>query len=195
MNFDVIDLAWLAAWSQPLMRTGQVILILALAWLAQRILTRGITRLGQRYPQLPAELLVPLRGLTRWLILGSAFMLVLERLGVSAQVLWGALTGFVAVAAIAFFAIWSVLSNLFCALLIFALGPFRIGDCVEVLESADKPGVRGRVLDINLFYTTLEDLTGDAPGTWVQIPNSLFFQKAVRRWRNGDVPAARKIEP
>ena len=195
MNFDMIDLAWLTAWSQPLMRTGQVILILALAWLAQRILTRGISRLGHRYPQLPAELLVPLRGLTRWLILGSAFMLVLERLGVSAQVLWGALTGFVAVAAIAFFAIWSVLSNLFCALLIFALGPFRIGDCVEVLESADKPGVRGRVLDINLFYTTLEDLTGDAPGTWVQIPNSLFFQKAVRRWRNGDVPAPRKIEP
>nr|WP_312230377.1 mechanosensitive ion channel family protein [Pseudomonas sp.] len=191
----MIDLAWLTAWSQPLMRTGQVILILALAWLAQRILTRGISRLGQRYPQLPAELLVPLRGLTRWLILGSAFMLVLERLGVSAQVLWGALTGFVAVAAIAFFAIWSVLSNLFCALLIFALGPFRIGDCVEVLESADKPGVRGRVLDINLFYTTLEDLTGDAPGTWIQIPNSLFFQKAVRRWRNGELPAARKIEP
>lgn len=194
MNLDTIDLAWLTAWSQPLMRTGQVILILALAWLAQRILTRGISRLGQRYPQLPAELLVPLRGLTRWLILGSAFMLVLERLGVSAQVLWGALTGFVAVAAIAFFAIWSVLSNLFCALLIFALGPFRIGDCVEVLESADKPGVRGRVLDINLFYTTLEDLTGDAPGTWIQIPNSLFFQKAVRRWRNGELPAARKIE-
>lgn len=194
MNLDMTDLAWLTAWSQPLMRTGQVILILALAWLAQRILTRGISRLGQRYPQLPAELLVPLRGLTRWLILGSAFMLVLERLGVSAQVLWGALTGFVAVAAIAFFAIWSVLSNLFCALLIFALGPFRIGDCVEVLESADKPGVRGRVLDINLFYTTLEDLTGDAPGTWIQIPNSLFFQKAVRRWRNGEMPAARKIE-
>ncbi|SDF88043.1 Mechanosensitive ion channel [Pseudomonas seleniipraecipitans] len=194
MNFDLTDLAWLTAWSQPLMRTGQVVLILVLAWLAQRILTRGITRLGHRYPQLPAELLVPLRGLTRWLILGSAFMLVLERLGVSAQVLWGALTGFVAVAAIAFFAIWSVLSNLFCALLIFALGPFRIGDCVEVLESADKPGVRGRVLDINLFYTTLEDLTGDAPGTWIQIPNSLFFQKAVRRWRNGDVPEPRKIE-
>jgi small-conductance mechanosensitive channel len=138
--------------------------------------------------------LMPLRGLLRWLVLGSAFMLVLERLGVSAQVLWGALTGFVAVAAIAFFAIWSVLSNMFCALLIFAMGPFRIGDCVEVLESADKPGVRGRVVAINLFYTTLEDLSGDAPGAWVQIPNSLFFQKAVRRWRNGELPTPRNKE-
>jgi small-conductance mechanosensitive channel len=191
----MIDWAWLAAWSKPLVRTGQVLLILLLAWLAQRILTRGITRLGNRYPQLPPELLMPLRGLTRWLILGSAFMLVLERLGVSAQVLWTALTGFVAVAAIAFFAIWSVLSNLFCALLIFALGPFRIGDCVEVMESADKPGVRGRVLAINLFYTTLEDLTDDAPGSWLQIPNSLFFQKAVRRWRNGMLPPPRKLQP
>ena len=42
MNLDTIDLAWLTAWSQPLMRTGQVILILALAWLAKRILTLSL---------------------------------------------------------------------------------------------------------------------------------------------------------
>jgi hypothetical protein len=114
--------------------------------------------------------------------------------GCIGAVLWAALTGFTAVAAIAFFAIWSVLSNMFCALLIFAMGPFRMGDCVEVLESATKPGVRGRVVAINLFYTTLEDLSGDAPGAWVQIPNSLFFQKAVRRWRNGELPSPRNTE-
>lgn len=191
MNLDMINWQWITLWSEPLLRTGQVVLILLAAWLVQRLLTRGISSLGTRYPQLPPELMIPLRGAVRWLIMGSAFMLVLERLGVSAQVLWTALTGFIAVAAVAFFAIWSVLSNLFCALLIFTLNPFRIGECVEVLETADKPGVRGRVLAINLFYTTLEDLTGDAPGTWVQIPNSLFFQKAVRRWRNGELPTAR----
>jgi small-conductance mechanosensitive channel len=191
LTISLPTLEWLLAWREPLLTAGQVLLIILLAWLLQRLLTRGITRLGKRYPQLPAELLVPLRGVLRWLVLGSALLLVLERVGVSAQVLWGALTGFAAVAAIAFFALWSVLSNMFCALLIFTLGPFRIGDCVEVLESADKPGVRGRVMEINLFYTTLEDLSGDAPGAWVQIPNSLFFQKAVRRWRNGDLPPER----
>ncbi|CAN7174314.1 mechanosensitive ion channel domain-containing protein [Pseudomonas solani] len=177
------DLVLLTAWSEPLIRAAQVLLVLFLAWLAQRVLTRGITRLGARYPQLPQELLLPLRGLLRWLILGSAFMLVLERLGVSAEVLWAALTGFTAVAAVAFFAIWSVLSNMFCAVLIFSLGPFRMGDVVEVVESADKPGVKGRVVAINLFYTTLQDLSENADGALVQVPNSLFFQKAVRRWR------------
>ena len=177
------SLELLTAWREPLIRAGQVLLILLLAWLAQRLLTRAISRLGARYSLLPQEVLLPLRGLLRWLILGSAFMLVLERLGVSATVLWTAITGFTAVAAVAFFAIWSVLSNMFCALLIFAMGPFRLGDTVEVIESADKPGVKGRVLAINLFYTTLQDVSEEAAGALLQVPNSLFFQKSVRRWR------------
>jgi small-conductance mechanosensitive channel len=69
---------------------------------------------------------MPLRGGLRWFIMGSAVIFVLERLGVSATVLWTALSGFVAVAAIAFFAMWSVLSNLLCAVLIFTVGPFRL---------------------------------------------------------------------
>lgn len=177
------ELDLLAAWREPLVVTAQILLILCLAWLAQRIVTRGITRLDARYTLLPPEILLPLRGLLRWLIVGSAAMLVLERLGVSAEVLWAALTGFAAVAAVAFFAIWSVLSNMFCALLIFSMGPFRIGDIVELLDSGDKPGIKGRVLGVNLFYTTLEDQGADASGGLLQVPNSLFFQKTVRRWR------------
>ena len=126
------QLAVISDWREPLILAGQVLLILLLAWAVQRLVGRGITRLGERYAALPTELWLPLRGLLRWLIMGSALMLVLERLGVSAEVLWTALTGFVAVAAVAFFAIWSVLSNMFCALLIFSMGPFRIGDIVQM---------------------------------------------------------------
>lgn len=182
------DVSLLVAWSEPLLRGGQIILILLLAWVVQRVVTRAISRLGERYP-MPPELLLPLRGGLRWLIMGSAVMLVLERLGVSADVLWAALTGFAAVAAVAFFAIWSVLSNLFCALMIFTMGPFRLGDRVEVIESADKPGVKGRVVAINLLYTTLEEVAEDgAPGALLQVPNNLFFQKAIRRWRGPNFP-------
>lgn len=176
------DLPLLVAWSEPLLRGLQIILILLLAWVLQRMVARGLNRLAQRYP-IPHELLLPLRGGLRWLIMGSALMMVLERLGVSAEVLWTALTGFVAVAAVAFFAIWSVLSNLFCAVLIFTVGPFRLGDLVEVIESADKPGVKGRVTAINLLYTTLEESLEDGTSALLQVPNSLFFQKAIRRWR------------
>lgn len=176
-----------AMWVDPIWLVVQILLILLAGYIAQRVVAKCLTRLGERYP-FPPQFLMPLRGGLRWLIMGSALIFVLERLGVSATVLWTALSGFVAVAAVAFFAMWSVLSNLLCAILIFTVGPFRIGDVVELVDTTDKPGVKGRVLAINLLYTTLieaEELgTGSA---MVQVPNSLFFQRSVRRWRGTDV--------
>jgi small-conductance mechanosensitive channel len=176
-----------AMWVEPIWLAVQILLILLAGYVAQRVVAKCLTRLGERYP-FPPQFLMPLRGGLRWLIMGSALIFVLERLGVSATVLWTALSGFVAVAAVAFFAMWSVLSNLLCAILIFTVGPFRIGDVVELVDTTDKPGVKGRVVAINLLYTTLieaEELgTGSA---MVQVPNSLFFQRSVRRWRGTDV--------
>ena len=54
----------------------QILLILVAAFVLQRIVARGLSRLGQRYP-LPPELLVPVRGGLRWLIMGSALIFVL----------------------------------------------------------------------------------------------------------------------
>lgn len=177
---------WLGEWSGTLLLGGQLLLILIAGFVLQRLVARGLTRLATRY-HLPGELLLPLRGALRWLIMGSALMLALEHVGVSAGVLWAAFSGFVAVAAVAFFAIWSVLSNLFCAVLIFTVGPFRLGDRVEVMESFDKPGAKGRVIAINLLYTTLEEESDTGTGALLQIPNSLFFQKVVRRWRGTEL--------
>lgn len=169
-------------WYDSLLLTLQVVAIILIAYLLQRLLSRGLTRLAVRY-DLPPELVLPVRGSLRWLIMGSATIMVLERFGVSATVLWTALSGFVAVAAVAFFALWSVLSNLLCAVLIFTVGPFRLGDVIEVLDAPDKPGIKGRVSSINLLYTTLEELDADANAPLTQIPNSQFFQKTLRRWR------------
>ena len=59
---------------------------------------------------------------------------------------------------------------------------------IELLENGEKPGLRGRVLDVNLIYTTLQETDGQAAGTVLQIPNSLFFQRTLRRWPSGVVP-------
>ena len=67
----------------------------------------------------------------------------------------GSRTGFIAVAAIAFFAAWSVLSNIFCSVLIYTSRPFGLHDHIEVLEGGDKPGLAGEVMDITLVFTTL----------------------------------------
>lgn len=178
---------WTRDWLEIIVPGLQILLILLVAWLLQYLLRRAINRVGRHY-LLPVELTMPLKGLLRWTIMISALMLVLERLGVSATVLWTAFTGFATVGAVAFFAAWSVLSNLFCAFLIFTVRPFRLGDIIELLDVAEKPGARGRVVDINLLYTSLEDSDSPTPGTLLQIPNALIFQRVVRRWKGGQAP-------
>ncbi|WCM90800.1 mechanosensitive ion channel family protein [Acidovorax sp. NCPPB 3576] len=173
---------WIRDWLDIIVPGLQILLILVIAVVLQRTLRRLVGRAGQHY-QWPIEMMVPINGLLRWIIMGSALLLVLERLGVSATVLWTAFTGFATVGAVAFFAAWSVLSNLFCALLIFTVGPFRLGDYIEVLDTAEKPGAKGRVIDINLLYTTLEDFDSGPDGALLQIPNTLIFQRVVRRWK------------
>ncbi|HEY0286644.1 MAG TPA: mechanosensitive ion channel family protein [Pseudomonas sp.] len=181
---EALNLPVPAYWIEPILVGLQILLILLVGYVSQRLVGRFLTRLGERYP-FPPELLVLLRGGLRWLIMGSAFVAVLGRLGVSASVLWAALSGFVAVAAVAFFAMWSVLSNLLCAVFIFTMGPFRIGDVVELVDTTDKPGIKGRVTAINLMFTTLIE-PAELGGALVQVPNSQFFQKSIRRWRGSD---------
>ena len=172
------------------MPIGQVLLIVLAAWLLQRLVRLLVRRLVDGRG-LPLEMAVVLRRLSASLIAAAALLLILERMGVSGMVLWTAFTGFAAVGAVAFFAAWSVLSNIFCAVLIFSTRLFRLQDHIEVLENGEKPGLKGRVVDINLIYTTLQEVEADASdgGSVLQIPNSLFFQRSVRRWRGNTAPA------
>lgn len=185
---------WMHDWLDIIVPGVQITLILLAALLLHYLLRRLIRRASDHY-QFPHELLTPVNAVVRWLVLGGAALLALERLGVSAAVLWTAFTGFATVGAVAFFAAWSVLSNLFCAFLILTVGPFRVGDHIELLDTADKPGALGRVLDINLLYTTLEDATAAEAGTLLQIPNALIFQRVLRRWRAGMQIPYSKLHP
>lgn len=172
---------WAQDWLDVLVPLAEVVLIALSAWLLMRLAHLVCRRLTSAYG-IPLNVGKLFLRVAAVLVYGGAVLWTLERLGVSGAVLWAAFTGFATVGAVAFFAAWSVLSNLFCALLIYVTRAFRIGDVVELLEPGEKPVMKGRVIDINLVYTTLQE-TGDAQsGTRLQLPNSLFFQRALRRW-------------
>lgn len=184
---------WMQDWLEIIIPGAQILLIVLAAWLLQYALRRLVNRASAHY-QLPQEVVRPVKGIIRWLIISGAVLLILERMGVSATVLWTAFTGFATVGAVAFFAAWSVLSNLFCALLIFIVRPYRLGDTIEVLDTAEKAGPRGRVVDINLLYTTLEDDDTHRGKAWLQIPNTLIFQRVVRRFDGIPLPALQRSD-
>lgn len=122
-----------------------------------------------------------LKGLLR-LILVLVFALASLKLSGAIDELWAVVSATLAALAVAFVATWSLLSNLTAALILLTFRPFRIGDEVEVLEG-DKVLVSGKVLDLNLIFTTLGD--GEVAS---RIPNNLLLQRVVRVTREGIAP-------
>jgi len=170
---------WALPWVELITLGLQLGVILLLAMLLHAFARRLIKRLVARH-SLPPELVLGGQRSITFLIYGSALLFALDRLGIPGTVLWTAISGFITVAAVAFFAAWSVLSNIFSSVLIYTTRPFRLHDHIEVVESGDKPGFSGEVLDIHLVHTTLRDTDPASAGCLLQIPNTLFFQRVVR---------------
>jgi small-conductance mechanosensitive channel len=91
---------------------------------------------------------------------------------ISLRNVWVSLTGILALTAIAFFAVWSLVGNILAGIILYFTSPFKIEDDIEVMPDE----ICGIVLAINTFYTVLLD----EDGGYISIPNSLFFQKYIR---------------
>ncbi len=136
-----------------------------------------IARLRRRRAAAPAfvrrRLGLP-SGVARWLVIGVATVAALLALGIDLQGLWSTLVAALSLVAIGFVAMWSILSHMLASILIVVFRPFEVGDHIEIVGD-DR--VVGDVVDLNPVYTTLHTEDG---GT-LQVPNNLFFQKAVKR--------------
>jgi small-conductance mechanosensitive channel len=94
---------------------------------------------------------------------------------------WISLTGVLALVAVAFFAVWSLVGNILAGVIIYFTSPFKIDDSIEIMPDS----IRGTVLAINTFYTVLHD----DEMNYINIPNSLFFQKYIKVLRKSKKPA------
>lgn len=72
---------------------------------------------------------------------------------------------------IAFFAQWSILSNITAGLILFFNHPMKLGDYIKVLEKDFV--IEGKIDDITFFFVHI--LTPD--GDHITIPNSVVLQK------------------
>lgn len=151
--------------------SGTGLVVLAGAVIAYLCLVRGLKTLENR-GHLPPRLIGTLRRSTLWLILVASILLFLQSIGVLHSVAT-AVSGVFALVAIGFVAVWSVLSNTLCSLILMVIRPFRVGDTIGFPPDA----YRGRVVNFNMLFTTLE--TED--GMLLQVPNNTFFQRPIMR--------------
>jgi len=93
--------------------------------------------------------------------------------GVDSKSIFTYLTAITAFIGVAFFAQWSILSNITAGVVMFFSFPYKIGDKIRI-QDKDFP-IEARIEDIRAFHTML--LTTE--GEYISYPNSLFLQKSV----------------
>lgn len=153
----------------------KIILTLAIGaavFLLQKVLQRAIDRyIGKRELDHKRGLAVHKVKSILLYFIGAVFVIYVW--GIDLENVWVFLTGFLGLVAIGFFAVWSILSNIFAGIILFFSSTFRIHDTIELLPDSTK----GTVKDINLFFITLID----EEGNHLQIPSNMMFQKVVKK--------------
>lgn len=113
------------------------------------------------------------------LFLGLITVLILTLIwGLNASDIWifgSVVFGFLGIAV---FAVWSLLSNIFAAYVLFFSEPFQTGDFI-IFKDGDN-SIKGEVIDMTTFYVKvrLED------GCIANIPNNVTFQKVIIKYIN-----------
>ncbi|WP_282124318.1 mechanosensitive ion channel domain-containing protein [Algibacter mikhailovii] len=83
------------------------------------------------------------------------------------------------VVGVAFFAQWSILSNITSSIIIFFNHPVKLNDSIIILEGKDYV-IEGKVANIGLFFVTLET---EGSGE-ITLPNNLFILKSIKNITN-----------
>ena len=74
---------------------------------------------------------------------------------------------------IAFFAQWSLLSNITSSIILFFNNPLKLGDTIKVLDK-DYP-FEGEITELTYFFVHLKTVEGEI----ITIPNSMILQKSI----------------
>ncbi len=103
------------------------------------------------------------------------FSLMMTIWGVDQSKLIYFITSLLTVVGIAFFAQWSIISNITSSLIIFFNHTVRIGDTVKVMDK--EFDVEGRIMDIGVFFLIIKNSDGEE----ITMPSNLFMQKMVKK--------------
>ena len=150
--------------------------------LVSRLIERLLNRIGERKRAAPK----------RARYIAKVFeMLVVVVLLAFLSVIWGidfrtvivAASSILAVMGIAFFAQWSILSNVTASIVIFFSYPARIGDKVRIMD-VEGMRIEGTIVDINLFQVLIRDDDGNL----INYPNNLLIQKPLVKVKSATSP-------
>ncbi|MEQ8928177.1 MAG: mechanosensitive ion channel [Fulvivirga sp.] len=89
-------------------------------------------------------------------------------------------TSLLAIIGIAFFAQWSIISNITSTVIIYFSHPVKVGDIISVLDKDYH--ISGKIIDISIFFLTIKTVENEE----ITMPSNIFMQKMIKKDRSSD---------
>jgi small-conductance mechanosensitive channel len=148
------------------------------AFIAYFVLKLGLTKLAEKtgstfdYQRSRVKVI---KKIINFILFVMFFGLMMTIWGVDQSKLVYFISTLLTVVGIAFFAQWSIISNITSSLIIFFNHTVRIGDTVKVMDK--EFDVEGKIVDIGVFFLIIKNSNGEE----ITMPSNLFMQKMVKK--------------
>lgn len=151
---------------------GSIIIILV-AILIRFLIAKSLRKIRINFDFQKSRMVV-IYKIISFLIYCTAFVLIAFVWGVDEKQLIVYISSFLTILGIAFFAQWSLLSNITAGLILFINYPVKIGDTITILEKDNN--ITGEIIDIGAFFITLKT----EEKALITLPNAVILQKNIK---------------
>lgn len=151
----------------------QTIVVLALLLISRLAVSRFFFRLNRMF-EAQRKRLDGLKKITYLILFSVALVIIFIIWGVDQGELLLFISSFLTVLGVAFFAQWSLLSNITASIILFFNHPAKVGDTIHIFDK-EFPS-EGVIKEIGVFFIIID--SGDSHQ--ITVPSSLFLQKMVK---------------
>lgn len=149
------------------------VIIVLIGFFLRYLITKSLRKIQVKFGFQESRILVSSK-IVSFIIYASVLVLVAFIWGVDEKQLMLFITSFLTILGIAFFAQWSLLSNITAGLILFINYPVKIGDTITIMEKDND--ISGEIKDIGAFSITLKA----TDNSFITLPNSLILQKMIK---------------
>ena len=149
------------------------LIVFILAFILRLLITKSLGKIQLKFGFQKARILLT-NKIISILIYITLIVITAFIWGVDEKQLLIYISSFLTILGIAFFAQWSILSNITAGIILFVNYPVKIGDKIIILEK--DYNIDGEIKDIGAFFITLKTDKNE----FITVPNSIILQKNIK---------------
>ncbi|TXD49677.1 mechanosensitive ion channel domain-containing protein [Polaribacter sp. IC073] len=149
------------------------LIVFVIAFFIRLFITKSLRKIQTKFGFQNSRILVTNKIIT--ILIYITIVVVISFIwGVDEEQLLIYISSFLTILGIAFFAQWSILSNITAGIILYVNYPVKIGDTITILDKENP--VTGEIRDIGAFFITLKTPEKEL----VTLPNAIILQKNIK---------------